>query len=646
MEEDDINVSPPEAATPPTSAHDPSSASEDTASSPKPRWVVTVAALLRKNILLLWSSKIALFLIIFFPTLGVGLTRIIDKATESSPGSSYDYNQDYIDQITAITMVDAGASFGKCQWFDVYGGQTKAPKTECVTLLFSADNYDNVDDINKIMASIAEEAGVAFSPMAPDSSSAAFPQLPFRQEIFGFSSLLNIGEFLAANPGRAGGVVVFRASDGNKLVVDTWYNITGFPPNYLGNNRPETVLQLRAALGRGLLKTTLGKTEVDVVIRSRKLVDSTYTDQSNGSVDTDDYYSYGSTSSLSVGAYLLGIILALSYMLSSVLLVSFISREKQEGLIGSLRVVGMTDTAYWTSWLIIGVTNVVSSSLLAMIMAYILEVPVLTDSDFITPWLLVIVSGICMYAFATITVGLVTQRRAVNGLQFVAIILILVSANFGTFSTATKNDTAGRALLALFPGFILQFVSQHIAFYPSLAGNNNNVTLTYTFATLFERVGDCNSTILDAEGRCEYVQRFDDAGCWRYSDCGIGGSVDSFYCAPDDCYYFQPPDAFLIVIMILQTFVYLSLTWYFFKVIPSGNGIHRKLSFLCSPRYWRRKLPSSDGSTGTDQQLSGEEKSIRVRGISKVFGAYKAIDDISLDMANGQVSDFSHDTVL
>jgi hypothetical protein len=486
--------------------------------------------------------------------------------------------------------VDAGASFGKCQWFDVYGDKTKAPKTECVTLLFTADKYDNVDDINNIMASIAEEADVPFSPMNPFSSSVfdAFPQLPFRQEIFGFSSLLNIGEFLAADPGRAGGVVVFRGSDGNKLVVDTWYNASSYDFDdspWLGNNRPETVLQWRAALGRGLLKTTLGKTEVDVAIRSRNLVDSTYPNQindiGNDNNDTDDYYIDGKD--ISVVPFLLGIILALSYTLSSILLVSFISREKQEGLIGSLRVVGMTDTAYWTSWLIICVTNAVSSSLLAMITAYILYVPVLTDSDFITPWLLVTVSGICIYAFTTITVGLVTQRRAVNGLQFVAIILILVSANFGTFSTTTNKDTAGRAFLALFPGFILQFVLYRISSYPALASNNKNVTLTYTFATLFDAIGACNETILDGEGRCEYVHRFDDMGCWRYSNCGIGGSVGSPYCAPDDCYYFETPKAILILIMILQTFVYLFLTWYLFKVVPSGNGIHRKLSFLCSP---------------------------------------------------------------
>ena len=617
----------------------------------KPPWIVTVSALLRKNAFLLRASKVSLIVMLILPALGVAFSKIIDRAIQRTyfqGNQNYQSDQDQ-NLLTKVTIVDDGSPLEACQWFDVYGIQTQKPTNECITLLFtvyssSKTNNDNlidtnVDEINRIMKEVAKESGVSFSPM--NLASTAIPTPPFHQQIFGVNSLETIGEFLSQHPGRAAGLVVWQPKQGNKLQADTWYNTSGTNYEMLGNNQPATINRLRAALSRGVLKGVYGKDEVKVFIGSRSFDDIV---ESDSFVSTnDDYYDNYSDENTSVEADLVGIILSLVFMLSNVLLCSvYLAREKQEGLIGSLRVVGMTDSAYWTSWFIIAIGINLSSSLFAMILAYIIDASVLAQADFITPWVLLFVASICMYTYGTLAVGLVTQRRAIYGVQFIAILFVLISSLFGRFSSGTKSDTAGRFFLITSPGYHLSKVSTNIVTYNNLANGNENVTLSYSFTNLFDRIGKCNETILKVENRCEYIKLFDYPGCWKYIDCRSNEYFDKSYCAPDSCFYFPISDASSILIMIIQTLIAVVLTWYFFKVIPSGNGIHRKPWFLFNPRYWWRRLPVlSDSDLTNELSLSKDEQSVRVRGISKVFGTHKAVNDINLDMANGQVRSFS-----
>jgi len=371
--------------------------SEGAAGSPqtlKARWSVSVAALIRKNILLVWTSKISLLVMLLFPAMAVGISTYLD--TLSSTNYSNYYEQAVIDSL-AIETLDNGDPLEGCQWFDVYGEMTRTYTSDCITLLFTVSGLNNgndVDSINRIMASIADESDLNYSPIVLDSL--FIPQPPFQQQILGVRSLDDIGEFLVQHPGRAAGIVVFQEAKGTDFLVDIWYNVT----ENLGNNRPETQERLRAALGRGVLKAILGKTAVDVVIRTRSFLSDVVVAEVNTNY-----------SEVGFGAYFMGFSLALAYILASIVLSTYLAREKQEGLIGSLRVVGMTDSAYWASWFFIGMTIDVLSSFLAMALAYTIDAPVLTQSDFFTPWIFLIFAGMSMYAFVTLTVGIVTQRR-------------------------------------------------------------------------------------------------------------------------------------------------------------------------------------------------------------------------------------------
>jgi len=604
--------------------------SEGAAGSPqtlKASWSVSVAALIRKNILLVWTSKISLLVMLLFPAMAVGISTYLD--TLSSTNYSNYYEQAVIDSL-AIETLDNGDPLEGCQWFDVYGEMTRTYTSDCITLLFTVSGLNNgndVDSINKIMASIADESDLNYSPIVLDSL--FIPQPPFQQQILGVRSLDDIGEFLVQHPGRAAGIVVFQEAKGTDFLVDIWYNVT----ENLGNNRPETQERLRAALGRGVLKAILGKTAVDVVIRTRSFLSDVVVAEVNTKQNNTNYSEVG------IGAYFMGFSLALAYILASIVLSTYLAREKQEGLIGSLRVVGMTDSAYWASWFFIGTTFDVLSSFLAMALAYTIDAPVLTQSDFFTPWIFLIFAGMSMYAFVTLTVGIVTQRRAVYGLQFVVMILVLVSSSYGASSSGKTYDIAGFVFRAFIPGFLIESVSLRVATYSSLASANENVTLTYTFATLFDRIGDCNVTILQEEARCEYVKLFDSSACWKYDDCEMNDLAQNgnYNCAPEHCYYFPVSGAFSLLIMALQTALFVFLTWYFFKVIPSGNGIHRKPWFLASHRYWRPRSVVSNTAIAAEQQISKKEQSIRICGICKLFGGFKALDEVNLEMANGQV---------
>ena len=643
------DASPPVDTPPPdNSPLEPEQQESSTSPPKKPRWIVTVSALLRKNAFLLRASKVSLLVMLVLPALGVAFNKIIVRAIERSYIGGNSYEQSAQESLSKVTIVDDGSPLEACQWFDVYGRQTQTPTKECITLLFTAYSSTNtnngngnildvnVNEINSIMEEVAKESKLKFSPMTLDSST--IPSPPFHQQIYGVSSLEKIGDFVTQHPGRAAGIVVWHPKNNDKFHADTWYNTTGNTYSMLGNNQPATINRLRAALARGVLKGALGKEEVVVFIGTRSIED--IVDFDSFVTTNDDYYDYYEEEIATIGAILMGIILSLTIIMSNVLLSSvFLAREKQESLIGSLRVVGMTDSAYWTSWFIVAIGINLSSSFLAMILAYMIDAPVLAQADFITPWIAIFVASICMYAYGTVAVGLVTQRRAIYGVQFLVLLFVLVSAIFGTVSSGTKSDPAGRFFLVTAPGYHLAKVSTNIVRYNNLANSNKNVTMTYSFTNLFDRIGMCNDTILQVEGRCEYIKLFDSSSCWKYSDCRSNEFFDKSYCAPNSCYYFPISDAVSLLIMIIQTLIAVFLTWYFFKVIPSGNGIHRKPWFFVSPRYWRRRRPVfSDSEVTNELLLSKYEQSVRIRGISKVFGTHNAVNDINLDMANGQVS--------
>ena len=595
--------------------------------------------LLRKNLILLWSSKLSLLVMLMLPSLGVGFTKTINRATQNWINSVITKEQSAPEFSTQVTIVDDGTPLEACQWFDVYGKQTNMFSKDCVTLLFTVSSsnttsYGNtlnmdIDEINKIMSEVAKESGLMFSPMSLDST--VIPAPPFQQQIFGVSSLYAIGEFMSQHPGRAAGVVVWRPNQGDKLFADTWYNTTSL----LGNNQPATINRLRAVLTRGFLKGVIGKEKVEVVIQTRKSMnDSSNIPEISGNpysnFDIDDFI-------VASGATQMGRILALAFMLSNALLYSvFLAREKQEGLIGSLRVAGMTDSAYWASWLIIGIGIAISSSFLAIILAYMIDAPVLTQTNFIIPWILLTISSICMYAFGTLAVGLVTQRRAVYGIQFLAFFLVVVSASLGGYFPGAKSNIVIHFFFLFIPGYHLTKVSRNIGTYKLLSKSYKNVTLTYSFINLFDRIGECNRTILEFEDRCEYIKVFDNSECWDYNKCHYKAyAYGDVSCAPDKCYFFPISDALSLLIMIIQTLITVVLTWYFFIVIPSGNGICRKPWFLFNPFCWKPVLSLSE--VALEMKHSKDELSIRIRNMSAVFGNHKALDEINLEMANGQV---------
>jgi ABC-type transport system involved in cytochrome bd biosynthesis fused ATPase/permease subunit len=113
--------------------------------------------------------------------------------------------------------------------------------------------------------------------------------------------------------------------------------------------------------------------------------------------------------------------------------------------------------------------------------------------------------------------------------------------------------------------------------------------------------------------------------------------------------------------MIVDTFIYIVLSWYVAKVVPSDFGVSLPLHFIFMPSYWKTGEIWSSGNAHYVQvdtkdihittveeigeDLVQQEKNkdiIQIKGLRKVYntnnGEKVAVSDLDLNFYKGQVS--------
>ena len=104
--------------------------------------------------------------------------------------------------------------------------------------------------------------------------------------------------------------------------------------------------------------------------------------------------------------------------------------------------------------------------------------------------------------------------------------------------------------------------------------------------------------------------------------------------------------------LILDTIIYLMLTWYLDEVWPKEYGYRRPFYFLFSCEYWcgkellncRTKL-KDDGDDDRvvvedafEHEVGDLREGIRIEGLCKNFGAKRAVHNLTLNMYSGQIT--------
>lgn len=105
-----------------------------------------------------------------------------------------------------------------------------------------------------------------------------------------------------------------------------------------------------------------------------------------------------------------------------------------------------------------------------------------------------------------------------------------------------------------------------------------------------------------------------------------------------------------IFMLFLDTIIYAILAWYLDKVIKNQFGTSERWYFCCTPRYWcggkgsRAAVHMTPGEmgpqTGEVQPVSEQLRSkmgVEVLGLTKTFGEHVAVNHLSLEMYEGQI---------
>lgn len=311
-----------------------------------------------------------------------------------------------------------------------------------------------------------------------------------------------------------------------------------------------------------------------------------------------------------------------AYMLQATLMMNLVAREKQLGLIGALRTIGLRDSTYWISWLLSHAYISFLSTVIMVGLAYALNVQIISLSSFLPPILLLWIGAMAMFCFTLLVVAVAAKQSLITSLGFLGTIFaLIVSALTIAKSIEGPSSSTGRVFRWCFPWYSIEKVLGTMDRYNDVPRLNQ----TYSLSTMFMQFGVCNESLAFInEKKCVNAMAFDFALCTE-------DQVND-----PACYYYPPSDASNLFIMSGQILVYLILVWYVFQVVPSGNnGRRRSPTFLFDKRYWVNIMTLRD--TDSVQYSSYKDKSIRISELSKSYRGVEAVSSVSLTIDSGQV---------
>uniref|UniRef100_T1JGM6 ABC transporter domain-containing protein n=1 Tax=Strigamia maritima TaxID=126957 RepID=T1JGM6_STRMM len=107
----------------------------------------------------------------------------------------------------------------------------------------------------------------------------------------------------------------------------------------------------------------------------------------------------------------------------------------------------------------------------------------------------------------------------------------------------------------------------------------------------------------------------------------------------------------VLMIMLIDTFMYIALTWYVDKVFPGRYGIPKPWYFLFAKSYWKRgklieyvNCANNDADVNRnkfEEEPTGLSPCIAIRNLSKAYGLNSgalAVDNLSLNIYEGQIT--------
>ena len=642
-------------------------------------------ALSHKNIILLKRNKISSLAALLCPAITVvalGLLVLGEKVRNYTPipNPAIDYCIGSSCETNGETGGGGGGggegdAFPSCLVFDRAGGKfgygRMIPGATCTSVMYSPSNNDEVADIMSLAAKKSKMSH------AKGGSATENLNTVLDYDVYGMETETDLNGFMndANHFGYVGAVVRFNTTGGGGLgddiYYDIWYNKTVIGNSWMAYANKDNMATTYATSSFAL---RVQRTVNEAILGVRGQGRAKIADEANAelTVKFKRFPKFAVTEGYKSNCDVLGepgvsstgpMFFFLAIMFDFLLAMSSVVQEREKGMLGAMRTVGVSEAVYWASWLIyFGVLLFFSVILLILVgLMFGDNLVFFKYTEFGVLFPLFFVYGMTMVAIAFMFAACLKQTKKVTtaggGIFGLGLAIVGFFTIGGEMFSPMLMDPMGipRGWLRIIYGAVPPLAFGTIAFNIQ---DSTQSQIKIDPATNISRYVSEVYTVANYSGFPITSDPNDNIN--KY----INKKIPSFFCpdldkSPDDCIYHSLSMADVFSPVYYMFFVALALAWYFGQVCASGDGRSRPFYFVCNPLYWcpgcrgKRKNKSNltNGGDDDDGDLDPNVKeenrkcregnktmaAIRCSNLVKRYGNFTAVDGLCVSMEKGKI---------
>ena len=298
-----------------------------------------------------------------------------------------------------------------------------------------------------------------------------------------------------------------------------------------------------------------------------------------------------------------GLIVSVGLTLMTLVYFQWLCGEKERGLTGAMRMAGLSEGAYWSSYLVLYLATCTTGGIVFELLGRLTRVPALTDCELGVNAFVVCLFALAMTSLASFWSSFAKRPVVVNLLSFFLFSVVGVSALLyglevsllDAFYSPTSSLWSGYVLVPLMPWLsflrIWLMISETAA--PTAAPGFGD---TFNWTSL----SDPGPVYQDAAG-AEWT---------------------------------APSAGFSLGLICAVVPVYFALAWYTSQAF--GGEMRQSIIFPFLPAYWGcatvRQSAAVGDTVAKEQILSRRERSVRCVKISKAYDQVTALKELSMKM--------------
>jgi ABC-type multidrug transport system ATPase subunit len=633
-------------------------------------------SLVKKNMILMMRNKISTIAMLLAPAICIllfGLIVIDEKQREmkviSDPKDFFCLGEKC--ENAGATTGGEGNVLPKCLMFDRQGGKygygKVIPAAKCTSLIYAPSGND---EVKELMTMISKKSQMTHSS---GGTSEVTVDDVLASDVYGMETTEDLKLWMQQekNLGYVTAVVDFNASSsatsiGQIIKYDIWYNASIINREWYKNARYDDMekftetssfgLQIQRSINEGILgirnklKGNSGNNEeASLTVRFKRFPEVPATKAFRNRLCDGD-----PSAEAQVGVWIF-----LAIMVDFLVAIITIVGEKEKGLLGAMRTVGVNEFIYWLSWLFYFGTILFFSILLLIIVGLMFgdTLPFFKYTEFGVLFPLLYVYGITMisiaFLFASCISRVQTATRIAGAVFGLGIVIVNFLVGAGPFLTPLIMDPLifppfwRGFLYGVVPPVAFGSVAQHITAQTMPSHRVDQATNETSYSSKLYTVANYTGGPLPLpenpnDNLNEYIYTNQSS-----LNCPIGTD-------PVKCYYHQIPMSEVIGPMYTMFFICMLLAWYFGQICTStGGGRSQSLYFICDPRYWgclktkAKQVPFTD-QDDLDENVKAENKrcregdenlsAVRIADLVKQYGhSFKAVNGLCLSMEYGQI---------